>query len=275
MARTSNTAEPLPIDVRAMNATALLFVVLAAAALLAGAVLWAMRQPVFSIRAIRIDGDITRNSAATLRANLRAGLSGNFFTLDLGAARRAIEEAPWVRKAVIERRWPNRVAVRLEEHRAAALWGDDADLLVNTHGEVFAANLGDVEDEELPTLQGPEGSAPAMLSLLRRVEPVLARLNARIATLVLSGGGTWSMHLNSGARVELGRGSEADLVQRTALFAQTVGGVIARYERPLLYADLRHHQGYAVRLKGISTVNEVASVVGGSVSGTANGTGRN
>jgi cell division protein FtsQ len=95
---------------------------------------------------------------------------------------------------------------------------------------------------------------------------VLARLNARITTLVLSGGGTWSMHLSNGARVELGRGSEAELVQRTAQFAQTVGGVIARYERPLLYADLRHHQGYAVRLKGISTVNEIAA---------ANSTGRN
>jgi cell division protein FtsQ len=265
MARHPSIAEPLPIDVRAMNATALLFALLAVAALLAALLVWAMRQPMFSIRAIRIDGDITRNSAATLRANLRAGLSGNFFSLDLNQARRAIEEAPWVRKAVIERRWPNRVAVRLEEHRPAALWGDD-DLLVNTFGEVFAANLGDVEDEELPTLQGPDGSAPAMLSLLRRIEPALVRLNARIATLVLSEGGTWSMHLSNGARIELGRGSEPELVQRIAQFAQTVGGVIARYERPLLYADLRHTQGYAVRLKGISTVNEIAA---------GNGSGRN
>ena len=245
-----------------MNATALLLGLVAGAALLAIALLWAVRQPAFGIRTVRIDGDVARNSAATLRAHVRAGLTGNFFTLDLAAAQRAIEEAPWVRRAVIYRLWPNRLAVQLEEHRAAALWGNDDDLLVNSHGEVFTANLGDVEDDDLPTLQGPDGSAPAMLALLRRLSPVLSGAKMRITTLSLSGRGTWAMQLDAGASVELGRGSEAELVQRTEQFVHSVGGVIARYERPLLYADLRHHQGYAVRLKGISTVNDSASQAG-------------
>jgi cell division protein FtsQ len=30
--------------------------------------------------------------------------------------------------------------------------------------------------------------------------------------------------------------------------------VTSRFQRPLEYADLRHHDGYAVRLKGITTV---------------------
>ncbi len=262
MSRTPTLASPMPADVRAMNATALLLALIAATVLLAIALLWVVRQPVFGIRAVRVDGDVARNSAATLRAHVRAGLTGNFFTLDLRAARRAIEEAPWVRHAVIYRLWPNRLAVHLEEHRAAALWGNEDDLLVNSHGEVFAANLGDVEDENLPTLQGPDGSAPAMLALLQRLAPVLSGVKMRITTLNLSGRGTWAMELDSGASVELGRGSEAEIVQRTEKFARTVGGVIARYERPLLYADLRHDQGYAVRLKGISTVNDSASPAG-------------
>lgn len=262
MARSVAPAGPLPIDVRLMNATALLLVVLAAATVLAAALVWAMRQPLFSIREIRVDGDVTRNSPATLRANIRAGVSGNFFSLDLGAARRAIEETPWVRKAVVNRLWPNRVEVRLEEHRAVALWGRDSDLLVNSHGEVFVANLGDVEDQDLPTLEGPDASAPTVLALLRRLDPVLAGLDTRIASLSLSARGSWSMQLDSGANVELGRGSEAELAQRTASFVQTVGGVMARYERPLLYADLRHHQGYAIRLKGVSTVTNASDAAG-------------
>jgi len=259
MPRLQTISPAQPADVRAMNATAILLALVAAATLLGAAAVWAMRQPVFSIRGVRIDGDVTRNSAPTLRANTRASLNGNFFTLDLGAARQAFEDVPWVRKALINRLWPNRLVVRLEEHRAAALWGRDADLLVNSHGEVFAANLGDVEDENLPTLQGPDGSAAPMLALLRRLEPVLAGVEMHLTTLTLSGRGTWAMQLDSGASVELGRGSEAELVHRTEQFARTVGGVIARYERPLLYADLRHHQGYAVRLKGISTVNDAPS----------------
>ena len=50
----------------------------------------------------------------------------------------------------MRRVWPNRIAVHLEEHHPAAFWGDDK--LVNTEGEVFEANLGDVEDDNLPTL---------------------------------------------------------------------------------------------------------------------------
>ena len=33
----------------------------------------------------------------------------------------------------------------------------------------------------------------------------------------------------------------------------------SRYHRPLEYADLRHSDGYAVRLKGVSTTTDAAS----------------
>jgi cell division protein FtsQ len=249
----------LPTDVRAMNATALVLAGLAAAALLVAALSWAIRQPVFTIRAVRVEGEISRNNAATLQAHTVASLRGNFFTIDLVAVRRAFEAVPWVRKAVVNRIWPNRLSVRLEEHRAAALWGDGGDQLVNSEGEVFAANLGDLEDDNLPTLQGPDGSSATMLALRRSLDPLLTPLGARIATLSLSGRGTWAIELDSGAVLELGRGSESEVVQRTQQFVGTVAGVIARYERPLVHADLRHHQGYAVRLKGISTVTDVSS----------------
>ena len=47
----------------------------------------------------------------------------------------------------------NELRVTLEEHRPAAYWEHDDrdDQLVNTFGEVFDANVGDVEDEHLPT----------------------------------------------------------------------------------------------------------------------------
>ncbi len=245
----------LPPDVRLMNATATVLLAIALVALTGLALTWVSRQPVFALRSIRIEGDVTRNSAATIRANAARQLSGNFFTLDLAEGRRAFESVPWVRQAVVNRIWPNRLAVRLEEHRAAALWGKDGaeDRIVNTFGEVFEANLGDVEDEALATLLGPDGTSAHMLTLLNRLGPVLAPLPARIDTLALSGRGSWRVALDSGAELELGRGSDDEIIERTQRFVSTVGQVTARYERPLEYADLRHNQAYAVRLRGIST----------------------
>jgi cell division protein FtsQ len=160
-----------------------------------------------------------------------------------------------VRHAVVSRVFPNRLAVRLEEHHVAALWSTEAGdaKLVNSFGEVFEANPGDVEDETLPTLQGPQGSSARLLGLLQRLQPVFAPLPARIETLAMSGRASLQAELDTGAKVEFGRGSDDELVARTQRFVATVPQVIATHQRPLVYADLRHNEGYAVRLKGIST----------------------
>jgi cell division protein FtsQ len=248
-------APPAPADVRLMNATAGVLALVAAILLAAMAFLWLARQPLFAIRSITIDGDTTRNSVSTIRANAAPNLAGNFLTMDLANVRRAFESVPWVRLAVVRRVWPNRLRVQLQEHRAVAIWGGESagDRLVNSFGEVFEANLGDVEDDELPTLAGPEGSSARALAMLGRVETTLAPLGARVEQLALSGRGSWQATLDSGAVVELGRGSDDEVIARADRFVATLPQVTGRYQRPLASADLRHSDGYAVRLKGVST----------------------
>jgi cell division protein FtsQ len=255
MARSSTFTAPLPADIRWMNATAAALAVLGVFAVVAALLFWIARQPVFAVRSIRIEGDVTRNSVSTIRANAAPRLAGNFFSIDLAATQRAFEAVPWVRRAVVRRVWPNRLAVRLEEHRPAALWSTEtgSDKLVNTFGEVFEANPGDVEDDALPTLQGPEGHSARMLALLHQLQPLFKTLDLQIETLVLTGRGSFRAELDSGAQIELGRGSDQELQDRAQRFVATVPQVIAQHQRPLAHADLRHSDGYAVRLKGVST----------------------
>ena len=163
----THTASPLPPDIRVMNGVAGLLLLAVALAAAAVGVHWLARQPAFSIKSITVEGDVSRNSSASLRANALPRLSGNFLTMNLQQARAAFEAVPWVRHATVRRVWPLHLVVALEEHRPAAYWetkaeNADADSdavvdtrLVNSFGEVFEANLGDVEDEDLPTLAGP------------------------------------------------------------------------------------------------------------------------
>jgi cell division protein FtsQ len=250
----------LPADIRLMNATAIVLGTIGVLALIALAILWAAHRPIFAVRAIKIDGDLTHNSVVTIRANAAPKLAGNFFTLDLAAGRRAFEAVPWVRQAIVRRVWPNRISVQLEEHRAVALWFNSAtadeasDKLVNSYGEVFEANVGDVEDDALPTLRGPDGTSAHMLAMLGRLKAEIGAMDAHIETLELSGRGSWRAALDNGAQVELGRGTDDEVIVRTRTFVATLPEVRNRYQQhPLLYADLRHNDGYAVRLKGIST----------------------
>ena len=246
----------LPADVRLMQATANALYLLLGVALCALALWWLARLPVFALRAIQVEGEVLRNSESTIRANAAHRLTGSFLTLDLQKSRTAFESVPWVRRAVVRKVWPMRLSVQLEEHRPVALWAmaDGNDRLVNSFGEVFEANVGDVEDDGLPRLAGPDGSAPQMLAMQRRLQPVLAPLGAGdLAQLTMSARGSWRVELDKGAALELGRGSEDEVLARTDHFVHTMPRVVAQYQRPLESADLRHVDGFAVRLKGVVT----------------------
>jgi cell division protein FtsQ len=253
---TPNTAPPgaMPGDVRLMNAIAVIVFALAALALLAAGVSWVARRPAFALGDIRLEGDLQRNSVSTVRANALPHLSGNFFTMDLGQARDAFEQVPWVRHAAVRRVWPNELVVALEEHQPVALWaGDDTgDKIVNSHGEVFEANVGDVEDDSLPEFSGPDGTSAQVLEMYRRLLPMFEQLDAEVTALALSGRGSWKVDLDNGATIELGRGTRDEVSERTLRFVRTVPQLLNKYHAPLESADLRHAEGYAVKLKGVT-----------------------
>ncbi|MDE2626329.1 MAG: cell division protein FtsQ/DivIB, partial [Burkholderiales bacterium] len=212
---------------------------------------WLARQPMFTLRQIRLEGDVSHNNAATVRANVAPRLAGNFFTLDLQSAREAFEAVPWVRHAVVRKVWPNRLVVQLEEHKPVAVWkGDEGDdRLVNSFGEVFDANLGDVDEDQLPDFSGAESAAPQILAMYRRLVPAFSPLGVEPTALTESVRGSWQVQLDDGAEVELGRGSDDEVLARTARFVRTVTQVTGGNRHPFAYADLRHADGYAVRLQ--------------------------
>jgi len=247
-----NTAiDQLPPDVRVMNATASVVFVIAAIAVLAALSGWAARQPAFDMDRLILRGEFQRNNVATLRAAVLPRLSGNFFTMDLYRARQAFEAMPWVRRAVVHRVWPDNLVVDIEEHQPAAIWlgreGDER--LVNVQGEVFEVNLGDIDEDGLPVLQGPAGTSAQMLDMYRRLGASFASMDTAPVKLSLSARGSWHVDLANGNDVEMGRGTDDEVVARVDRFVRTVGAVRAGTQRvEWRSADLRHRDGYALTM---------------------------
>lgn len=248
---------PVPFDVKLMNVTATLVYAVFALVLLAAGAWWVLRQPFFPLAGIKVDGEVTHNNAVTLRANVAPQLAGNFFTVDLARARSAFESVPWVRKAVVRREFPNRLRATLTEHVPAAHWGDEAgSRLINGFGEVFEANVAEVDDS-LPRLDGPLEQAGQVLGMYRVLSPLFQPYDLAIDQLTLSGRGSWRAVLDSGAVIELGRGQGDEVAARTERFLRTVTPVASQYGRSIAAvagADLRHNEGYALRLRGVTTV---------------------
>jgi cell division protein FtsQ len=248
---------PVPFDVKLMNLTATVLIAVCLAVLLAATGWWALRHPLFAIAGISVRGDVAHNNAVTLRANVTPRLAGNFFTVNLAAAREAFESVPWVRRAEIRREFPNRLRVQLQEHRAVAIWGAEGETrLLNSFGEVFEANAGDLESDDLPRLSGPQEQSAKVLAMYGLLKQQFDALDLGVERLALTARGSWQVELDTGGVIELGRGTTEEVTARTQRFLQTLTQVASRYGRrpdALISADLRHGDGYAVRLRGVGT----------------------
>jgi cell division protein FtsQ len=253
-----NHTAPLPLDIRLMNGLASALFGVLVLMLLGAALSYVLQLPRFAIRGVTVVGDVSHYNAISLRANVMPRLKGTFFTLDLHATRQVFETMPWVRQAVVRRDFPNRLKVQLEEHQPVAYWGGEGDArLVNNFGEVFEANLGELEQDDLPRLSGPEGQSARVLATYQTLQPLFAPMELALEQLELTPRGGWRAQLESGTTLELGSGSTEELVARLERFLKTVTQATAQYSRgvdQLASVDLRHTDGYAMRLNGVSTV---------------------
>jgi len=201
----------VPIDVRLMRsgANVLLALVLLAGLAVLGSRL--ARSPWFNLREIHVEGEVAHNTAESVRQHVTPLLTGSYLTMDLAHARTAFESVPWVRRAEVRRIWPHDLVVRIEEHRPVAYWArEDTDhLLVNTHGELFEVNLGDVEDDNLPdtrrvraapSLQVMTMVAGRLAAGARAAEPARRARGADRSRILARGAGPWH-----GARTRPGR----------------------------------------------------------------------
>jgi cell division protein FtsQ len=253
----ANASVVVPLDVKLMHMAASLMIMgLVVGALVMG--LWALVQlPAFALTGITVRGDVEHNNEVTLRANVATKLTGNFFTADLGRVRQAFESVPWIRLASVQREFPNRLRVTLQEHKPVAYWGEDRESrMVNSYGEVFEANVADLEDDKMPRLSGPDSQSQLVLAMYVALAPAFKELTMTLDSLVLTDRGSWRAKLSQGAVIELGRGSVEDVMSRMERLNKTVTQVTQRLGRKVSAmesVDLRHDNGYALRLRGVFT----------------------
>lgn len=210
------------------------------------------------LKAIIIRGDLLHQNTASLRANVIPKIKGNFYTIDLLSTQNSFEVLPWINKVSVKRVFPQRIEVFLEEHKAAAIWGErDEARMVNKFGVIFESEINDDTTENIPQFVGPDGQSGLILNMYQSLLPVFEPLKLRPTKLELSERGSWHVTLDGGASIELGRGAIDLVSERANRFVHTLAGVASKFGRnasALSYADLRHQDGYAVRLNGVSTV---------------------
>ncbi len=257
-------------DARLTNFIANTLALLAVAAMIVGVIIWVAQRPYFAINHIQIEPlqaeSLNYVSSPTVQATIAGNIVGNFFTVDLDRTREVLETVPWVRHARIRRVWPNTLRVQLEEQQPLALWNENQ--MINTWGEAFSANQGELPDEAaLPHFHGPDNSERLVVQRYAELARWLAPLNLQVKEISLSPRYAWSVELTDGVRLRLGRDPAADVADpHGRAGAQPFAARIERFVnawptltrrldgRAIDSADLRYSNGFAITLAPVSNI---------------------
>ncbi len=198
------------------------------------------------VRWIEISAPEQRVSAEQIRARLRDDLQRGFFSLDLQHMVQQLESLGWVASAQIQRSWPDTIKVTIREHRPVAYWNDRE--LISDHGVAFAADQANVI-RQLPKLSGPPLHRDEVLRQWLAWREQLLPIGLGIAAVQLSERGSWSLQLDNGTRIALGRDAlERRMHRLVAVWPQ----LMARNVRPQ-QIDMRYSNGLAIRTPTTAT----------------------
>jgi len=200
------------------------------------------------VQYISVIGELEHTRAQEVQDMVQPALAGGFLQADLAQIRAQLEALPWIYRATVRRRWPNALEIDVTEQLPIARWGTSG--FLNHEGEVFQSQAAD-KGQSLPLLEGPEGSARALMASYLRMAQLLAPLDLAVNRLALDARGELEAELSGGMQLSLGDDQFPERMQR---FVALYRGELASRAAQVQHVDLRYASGIAVQYNETSAV---------------------
>ena len=193
------------------------------------------------IRWLEVDGGFERVSAEQVRKTLAPLVEGSFFAVNVRELRAAAGELPWVNQVRVQKQWPDTVTVAVTEYVPVAHWIDGQ--LIATNGDTFSVP-GAAEIQGLPWLEGPPSTVETVIETWLAFSELISATGEEIERITLNPRGAWTLELDGGTRIELGREDATARLQRMAASWDQLRRL---QDHAPLVLDLRYSNGFAVR----------------------------
>lgn len=204
---------------------------------------WLQSTTWLPFKQIEVTGVLQQVSGAELREVVAPLVSEGFIRMDVLAVHDAVKALPWVSEVTVRRQWPDTLALDIEEQQLLARWGDVG--LINQQGELFYPT--DIEvDDAVPRFYGVEGVSSKMAQGYLRYQELLQKAQLSIVRLDVSARRAWSIKLNNGVDLLLGREPQDQYLRR---FIEVYRDGLAEKIERISRVDLRYSNGFAVRWK--------------------------
>jgi len=210
---------------------------------------WMWDEQRLPLSKVIIQGDLQYVKSNDVQSALgRLSHIGTFMSQDVLELQNTVEQLPWIEHASIRKQWPDTVKIFLTEHHVEAIWNGNE--LLDEHGVVFQGDLG-LLDRDYVKLYGPEGTGLELIDVWKKYTPTLKQLGLNISSLVLNERRAWQFILDNGIRLELGKESLDERINRFVFLYRDIGNKVEK----ISYIDLRYDTGAAI---GWFPVQEVA-----------------
>jgi len=170
-------------------------------------------------------------------------IDGGFFSLKVDKLKAALLHQPWIASVSIRRKWPDTVALSIDEKPPEARWG--AKGVISANADVFYPPPDSIP-VGLSTIIAPLGQKNEILSNFQKLSDILLQLHLRVKTLTVTDRGVYQMTLSNGVRVMIGRD---DVQQRFRRFVDLYPKIIEGRRGELAGVDLRYPNGFSVKWK--------------------------
>ncbi|OMH36555.1 cell division protein FtsQ/DivIB [Motiliproteus sp. MSK22-1] len=213
---------------------------------------WAVKWLDQPLENISMVGTFGHTDKSGLRQLVWNQVEKRYLEIDLADVKQALEAHPWIHQVDVRRQWPTGLKVKVTEEIPVARWGDQG--LLNSEGRVFVPQqidgagenlrvLKERQFQELPKLLGPESRTLTVMEQFRSLNQQMKPLQLQLSSLELEPRGAWSLTLNNGIRMLLGRG---DVVNKMHRFSRVYDSQLANHADKIKQIDVRYTNGLTV-----------------------------
>lgn len=204
---------------------------------------WLQLPENFPVRSVQVSGRMLYVDESRIRSRVSENINHNFFMQDIDEIRTSLLQLPWVEDVYVRRVWPDTLRIEVREHQPFAVWEQGG--LVNTKGQWFDADSRDVK-KSLPVLSGPKSlvhEVAEQFSLYRRQ---FQELGLSLQKVKVDKRRAWSLFVQDGFIVRLGRKNITDRLQR---FQRSYTVALRQQKQQIQAIDMRYTNGFAVQWK--------------------------
>ncbi len=206
---------------------------------------------VLPMTTVQVEGELVNIDPVTLQTVLSQVAKGGFFTINLSVVRLALLNLSWIKEVQVHRRWPDTLLIKVQERKPVAWWQEQ--VLVDDEGHLFSPVFptGKLKKDKkirqgnLPRFIGPPGSVDEILKHYNRLAPLVESVGQSIYEFGRDARQAWSMKLEGGIELALGRDDSQVRLQR---FMKVHRHLLAGQKSSTVHIDLRYTNGIAVQL---------------------------